>query len=81
MKETKESIIEKISKDPKFSNVSKNLNDEERKKVDGIISNFVEQFILPLQDLVEKAKDPQVKQDIRKILESNKSEEKDGSGK
>jgi 2-oxo-4-hydroxy-4-carboxy--5-ureidoimidazoline (OHCU) decarboxylase len=81
MKETKESILEKISKDPKFSNVSKKLSDEERKKVDGIISNFVEQFILPLQDLVDQAKDPQVKQDIRKILESDKSEDKDGSGK
>lgn len=81
MKRTKESILEEIAKDPKFAGVSKQLSDEEKKKVDGIISNFLDNFILPLQDLALQANDPQVKQDIRKLLQKTKVEDKDGSGK
>lgn len=73
MKKDIESILEEISKNKFLSRTTEKLSDEEKKKVDSIVRNFVENFVLSTQELIEKAEDPNVKSQIRKILEDNVS--------
>lgn len=79
-KQTVETILEEIAKDPLLSETNKQLSDEEREKVNGIVKSFVENFVLPLEELVRKAtEDPEVKQEIRTLLTTREKEKKDES--
>ncbi len=79
-KQTVESILEQISKDPLLSETNKQLSDEEKEKVNEIVKSFVANFVLPLEELVKKAtEDPAVKQEIRSLLAAREAEKKDES--
>ncbi len=73
-KQTVESILEQISNDPLLSEANKQLSEEEKEKVNGIVKSFVENFVLPLEELVKRAtEDPEIKQEIRSLLVSREA--------
>lgn len=79
-KQTVESILEQISNDPLLSDASKQLSEEEKEKVNGIVKSFVENFVLPLEELVKRAtEDPEIKEEIRALLISREAAKKDES--
>ena len=67
---TVEDALKQINEDPTFSEALKRLSPEEKQKVDSIVQSFLDNFIHPIQNLVEQADNPDTKAEIRKILES-----------
>lgn len=78
MKTNKTNLFEEILQDPKFVAIKEKLKEEERKKVENLVSNFVGSFLIPLEELIEKAKDPEVKKEIENILSTEKRGNSDG---
>ena len=73
-KQTIESMLEDIANDPFFSETNKRLSDEEKQKVDDIVKGFLQNFVLPLNELVQKAtEDPEIKNEIRALLTSKEA--------
>lgn len=77
-KQTLEEIVKEIEKDPLISEANKNLSEEEKRKVDNVVKNFIQNFVLPLQDLVQQAEEnPEIRSNIRSILEQKHEPKKE----
>lgn len=77
-KKTVEDVLKEITQDSRVLEATDRLPEEEKVKLDGMLRNFVENFIIPLQELVDKAsEDPQVKEQIREIMRSQNQPKKE----
>lgn len=76
-KKTLEQLMEEICTNPSFIDANQKLSDEEKNKVDGMVRNFVQNFVLPLEELVATATtDPEVMKEIRNILQNGETSKK-----
>ncbi len=68
----KEDLIKQIHEDPTFKSASKDLHEEDIKKIDASLNAFFDQMMGTVAEELEKAfNDPQVLEELKKRLRNN----------
>ena len=65
----KEDLVKEVYDDPLFKNIAKDLNEEDRAKIDASLQAFVNDILGPMIEGFEKiADDPEAKEELKRQL-------------